>query len=118
MKKNQKKQKTDLMFAITELAAQKIRQIADEENYAPFVRVKLKGGGCLGMTRSMEFEKESLESDIIIEFDGVKIFIDEVSGQYMEQATLDYRGGLLESGFVFNDPGQTSSCGCGKSVGY
>lgn len=107
------------MFMITEKAAKAIKKISDEEGIGYYsVRAKLSGGGCAGLMRSMEFEKDPKETDTIIELDGVKVYIDEVSIQYMSDATLDYKNGLMDAGFVFTDPNQTSSCGCGKSVGY
>lgn len=104
---------------LTEKAANKIKEISEEEGIGHFsVRVKLSGGGCAGLQRAMDFDNSPKENDTIIEMDGVRVMIDEVSGEYMSDATLDYKGGLMESGFIFTDPNQISSCGCGKSVGY
>jgi iron-sulfur cluster assembly accessory protein len=107
------------MFSITEKAAKQIKKISDEEGIGYYsVRIKLAGGGCVGLIRSIEFEKNPRENDTIIEFNEIKVFIDEISSQYMSEAVMDYKNSLMETGFIFTDPNQTSSCGCKKSVGY
>lgn len=107
------------MFSITEKAVLQIKQISDDENIGYYsVRAKLKGGGCAGYTRELEFDNVQLETDEVIEMDGVKVFVDHLSFQYLDETTLDYESGLMGGGFRFNSPNATSSCGCGKSVSF
>lgn len=107
------------MFVITEKAANEIKRISDDENIGHYsVRVKLRGGSCAGFVREMEFDNNQLQNDELIEFDGIKILIDEVSFQYLNETTLDYQSGLMGAGFKFNTPNATGQCGCGKSISF
>jgi iron-sulfur cluster assembly protein len=55
------------------------------------------------------------ERDQVLDFDGVKIFIDPKSLIYLRGLTLDYKESLMQSGFVFENPNATKNCGCGSS---
>lgn len=108
-----------MSFAITEKAAVKIKEISDEEGIGHYcVRVKLKGSGCAGYVRELDFENSPRETDEIITLDDVKILIDEVSFQYLNETTLDYEGSLMGGGFKFSTPNATGQCGCGKSISF
>lgn len=104
---------------ITEKAIEQIKHISDDEGIGYYsVRAKLKGGGCAGYTRELEFDNVQLETDEVVEMDGVKVFIDHLSFQYLDETTLDYESGLMGGGFRFNSPNATSTCGCQKSVSF
>lgn len=107
------------MITLTEIAKQKLKEIAESEGLEnQFVRVKLKGGGCSGMMHDMEFTDQKLDTDELLEFDGIKIIIDPISNQYLENTTIDYLDALMGGGFKFISPDIVTSCGCGKSVSY
>ncbi len=107
------------MISLTEKAVVKLKEIAESEQIGhTSVRVKLKGGGCAGMTHDMNFDNEKLDGDEELEFDGVILLIDEISLQYMSNVTIDWEDRLISSGFKFNSPDITGSCGCGKSISY
>jgi iron-sulfur cluster insertion protein len=104
------------MIYITEKAAKQIRLIADEQgidNYC--IRVKVKGGGCAGFEYDLGFDDQVGELDEVCELDGVKVIVDPISMQYIEGTAIDWGDGLLGSGFRFNNPSATGSCGCGHS---
>ena len=81
------------------------------------VRFGIKGGGCSGLSYNMEYVQDSdkQEKDTVIEFDNFKVYIDRKSVFYLKNVTIDYQGGLMGKGFVFNNPQATNSCGCGES---
>jgi iron-sulfur cluster assembly accessory protein len=107
------------MIYITEKAAQKIKEIADDEEVGYYiVRVKQIGGGCNGFMTDLFFDDQIAESDEVFELDGVKVIVDQFSFQYMDETTIDFVEGSFEAGFKFLNPQVKSSCGCGKSVGY
>jgi iron-sulfur cluster assembly accessory protein len=107
------------MIYLTEKAANQIKLIADEQgidNYC--IRVKCKGGGCGGMTHDINFDSQIIDTDEVVDFDDVKIVIDQISWQYLENVCIDYVESTFGGGFSFTSPDIKSTCGCGKSVSY
>lgn len=104
------------MIYITEKAAKQFKSISDAEGIGHYiVRVKVKGGGCAGFEYELDFDDQVGELDESFELDGVKVVCDPMSMQYIEGTTIDFSDGLMGSGFVFNNPTATGSCGCGHS---
>src|ERR1700722_20695758 len=102
---------------LTKKAEEKVREILNEqpEPYAG-LRIQVVGGGCSGFQYRMGFDKNfNDQTDTVLEFDGLKVFIDRSSLAYMEGADVDYGDGLHGAGFKFNNPNSTGSCGCGSS---
>ena len=80
-----------------------------------FVRVGVKSGGCSGLSYDLTFDKSKLENDKVFESNEIKIIVDKKSFLYLVGTTLEYSGGLNGSGFVFNNPNASRTCGCGES---
>jgi iron-sulfur cluster assembly accessory protein len=78
------------------------------------LRVAVVGGGCSGFQYSLSFDAQK-EGDTVQEFDGVKVFIDEISLPYIAGTTLDFVEGLHAGGFRFDNPRASRTCGCGSS---
>ena len=55
-------------------------------------------------------------ADEVIEDKGVKIMIDPKAVLFLLGTEMDYKTDKLSAQFDFNNPNQTSSCGCGESV--
>ena len=89
--------------------------ISQEGQPGDGLRVSVVGGGCSGYQYNMDFDKESRIGDITLEFDGVNIFIDSVSANYLMGTVVDYVSGLHGTGFKFNNPNAKRTCGCGSS---
>jgi iron-sulfur cluster assembly protein len=79
------------------------------------LRVRVVPGGCSGFSYSLNIEEESKSGDFILDRDGVKLFVDMFSAQYLNGITIDYASNMMGSGFTFENPNATDSCGCGKS---
>ena len=79
------------------------------------LRVSVVGGGCSGYQYNLDFEKEPRATDTVMEFDGVRVFIDPVSAGYLRGTTIDFVSGLQGTGFKFNNPNAKRTCGCGSS---
>jgi iron-sulfur cluster assembly protein len=104
------------MFSVTTKAVDEIRKLLAEENIPDAVlRVRVVPGGCSGFSYEMGFDDEIEKSDEIIESDGVKVAIDELSSPYLQGGVLDYKDGLNGTGFSISNPNATGSCGCGQS---
>lgn len=109
----------DSEITITEKAVSEIKKIM-EENKVPSefgLRIGVKGGGCSGLTYTLGFDPSAREGDTLIEYDGIRLFVDGKSLFYLSGTQLDYSNGLNGKGFVFNNPNATKTCGCGESFG-
>jgi iron-sulfur cluster insertion protein len=107
------------MIYITEKAAEKIKEISDSEGIGYYsVRVKVQGGGCAGFTYDLFFDDKIVDMDEVAELDGVKVIIDPLSFQYMDEVTMDYIEGTISAGFKFLNPNVKGTCGCGNSYSF
>ena len=106
------------MIKVSEQAKQKVVSLMREDGFNPesdFVRVGVKSGGCSGLSYDLKFDNQALEEDKVFEDNGVRILVDKKSFLYLVGTTLEYSGGLNGSGFVFNNPNASRTCGCGES---
>ena len=108
------------MINVTELAAEKLKQIlVDEEAEGSSLRVILMPGANGGAQYMLALENDPKSDDTLFETGGVSIVVDSDSASLMEGAEIDYADGLMKSGFVINNPNieQISGCGCGAGGG-
>ncbi len=102
---------------LTEAAAAQIRALQAASGKAvEGVRIGVKNGGCAGMEYTMEYAEARGPHDEVVEDKGVKLLIDPTAVMFLLGTEMDYRTDRMRSGFVFNNPNQTSACGCGESV--
>jgi len=102
---------------LTEAAAARIKTVmAKAETPIAAVRVGVKNGGCAGMAYTMEYAEKINPLDEVIEDKGVRILIDPKAVMFLLGTEMDYKVDKLAAQFVFNNPNQTSACGCGESV--
>ena len=105
------------VMRLTDAAATRIKDILGKaERPIAGVRVGVKNGGCAGMSYTMEYADSAQPYDEVIEDKGVKLLIDPKAVLFLLGTEMDFRVDKLSSGFVFNNPNQTSACGCGESV--
>jgi iron-sulfur cluster assembly protein len=105
------------VMRLTEAAASRIRDILGKaERPIAGVRVGVKNGGCAGMSYTMEYAESAQPHDEVIEDKGVKLLIDPKAVLFLLGTEMDFKVDKLSAGFVFNNPNQTSACGCGESV--
>ncbi len=106
-------------ITITDKAKNEILRIMQANNVPANygLRVGVKGGGCSGLTYTLNFDENEKTGDSIIEKDNVKLFIDGKSLFYLMGTELDFSDGLNGRGFIFNNPNATKTCGCGESFG-
>ena len=105
------------VMRLTEGAAERIKDILSRSD-KPIagVRVGVKNGGCAGMSYTMEYADAANAHDEVVEDKGVKLLIDPKAVLFLLGTEMDFKVDKLSSGFVFNNPNQTSACGCGESV--
>ena len=105
------------LISLTDAAAQRVQEIMANADKPLFgLRVGVKNGGCAGMSYTMEMAEASAPGDEIVEDKGVRVLIDPKAILFLLGTQMDYAESKLSSGFVFNNPNQTSACGCGESV--
>ena len=105
------------VVTLTDAAADRVREIMSQSD-KPYVglRVGVKNGGCAGMSYTMEFVEADGPHDEVVEEKGVRVLIDPKAVLFLLGTQMDFQTTKLTSGFVFNNPNQTSACGCGESV--
>jgi iron-sulfur cluster assembly protein len=105
------------VVSLTDAAADKIKAImADANRPILGVRVGVKNGGCAGMSYTMEYAEAVNPLDETVEDKGVTVLIDPKAVLFLLGTEMDYKVDKLAAQFVFNNPNQTSACGCGESV--
>ena len=104
-------------MTLTEAAAGRVREImAKSEKPVAGLRIGVKNGGCAGMEYTMEWASEAKPFDEVVTDKGVTVLIDPKAVMFLLGTQMDFQTSTLKSGFVFNNPNQTSACGCGESV--
>lgn len=107
---------TENIVTLTEDAATEVRsmQAKNEKDAGKPLRVYVEGGGCSGMKYGMVFD-EQRDGDIVREFFGVKLIVDEFSSQYLLGTVVDFKDTLNDGGFKILNPNAKETCGCGRS---
>ena len=105
------------VMRLTDAAAERIKSVmARADTPAVGIRVGVKNGGCAGMEYTMEYAQAANPTDEVVEDKGVKILIDPKAVLFLLGTEMDFKSEKLSAQFVFNNPNQTSACGCGESV--
>ncbi|WP_422370298.1 Fe-S cluster assembly scaffold SufA [Hoeflea sp.] len=104
------------VMTLTQAAAERVKTIVRNQDDAAGIRVSIKKGGCAGMEYAIDMATEVNDKDDRIERDGATVFVAPEAVLYLLGTEMDYEVTKLRSGFVFNNPNQTSACGCGESV--
>ena len=100
---------------VTPKAISKIRDAFKREGVSGGLRLGVLGGGCSGLSYQFKFAPEPRSRDHVFQFEDVQVFVDPKSMLFLDGMTLDWQDSLIQSGFVFQNPHATKSCGCGSS---
>lgn len=79
------------------------------------LRVGVLPGGCSGFQYGLNIEDAPAEDDLVLETNGLRLFVDPFSLQYLGGTEIDYVTTFQGSGFTFNNPNSSGGCGCGSS---
>jgi len=108
--------KPTVRFGLSDAAVKRLTMLLAERGTPEAgLRIAVKGGGCSGLTYSMEWAPQPRERDKIAEREGVRVFIDSKSYLYLMGTELDYAETMMSSGFKLNNPNVKTACGCGES---
>jgi iron-sulfur cluster assembly accessory protein len=103
------------MITLTSTAADQVKKILEQENFAAGgLRIYVEGGGCSGLSYGMTLDEVG-DGDEVFETAGVKVIIDPVSLERLDGAEVDYKNDLMGGGFAIKNPNARASCGCGHS---
>lgn len=102
------------MINLTDNALNAVRGVISTSG-ASGLRITVESGGCAGFKYIMGLANEAKSDDTVIERDGVKLFVDNDSHQYLAGTTIDFVLAQEGSGFTFDNPNAKASCTCGKS---
>ena len=103
---------------ITATAAEEIKKFMASEDDLPEtsgLRVRVVPGGFSGFQYSLNIEEESRQGDYLVEKEGIRLFVDMFSAQYLDGVRIDYTSNMMGSGFTFENPNASGGCGCGTS---
>ena len=104
------------LIRITEMAAKRVEKLlADRGTPDAYVRLGTKTAGCSGLSYRLEYADKQEEGDELVEAHGVRVLIDPKALLYLIGTEMDYEETDIKQGFVFNNPNQKGSCGCGES---
>jgi iron-sulfur cluster assembly protein len=105
------------VIRLTDAAAERIKYVmANAATPVLGVRVGVRNGGCAGMSYTMEYAERIDKAVEVVEEKGVRVLIDPRAVLFLLGTEMDYKTDKLSAQFVFNNPNQTSACGCGESV--
>lgn len=101
---------------LTEKAIRQVKAILERDKLEGHgLRVSVVGGGCSGFSYGLDFENEAKPDDIVLELEGIKVYLDPSSAKVLKGTVIDYASGLYGAGFKFTNPNVTATCGCGTS---
>jgi len=110
---------TPVQLTLTPPALAKVREfLASEKDLSPEtagLRIGVMPGGCSGFKYEMSIDEAPAGDDLILDIEGVRVFVDSFSAQYLSGVTINYVSTMQSSGFAFENPNATGGCGCGTS---
>jgi iron-sulfur cluster assembly protein len=105
------------VMRLTDAAAERVRDLVGRaDSTIVGLRVGIKNGGCAGQSYTVDYAHDIQPTDEVVEDKGVKILVDPKAVLFLLGTEMDYKVDKMSATFVFNNPNQTSACGCGESV--
>lgn len=103
------------LIVVTDSAGAKLGALIAREGKGAYLRVKISGGGCNGLSYKMKFVEAPKRGDILVRSGGAEVVVDTKSALYLRGTQLDYSDKMVGGGFKFSNPNAKSSCSCGES---
>ena len=102
---------------LSEKAANEVKRLITGQNLpeGTMLRIGVRGGGCSGLSYSLNFDTNTTESDRVVDIHGVKVAMDKKFDPYLDGTVVDFYDDLEKRGFVFNNPNSAETCCCGSS---
>ncbi|MBM2803548.1 MAG: iron-sulfur cluster assembly accessory protein [Deltaproteobacteria bacterium] len=107
---------TALDLTLTETAIEQVKKLlARKDRAGQALRVAVTDGGCSGHSYKLDFDNQIKSDDTVLEWSGVRVYVDSVSAPFLQGMVIDFESGLYGGGFKFVNPNATATCGCGTS---
>jgi iron-sulfur cluster assembly accessory protein len=105
------------MITVTQTAVSEVRKFIEEQGAADNagLRVAVLPGGCSGFQYGLNIEDDAEADDEVLDVNGLRVFVDQFSLQYLDGVEIDYVTTMMGSGFTFQNPNAHGGCGCGSS---
>ncbi len=103
------------LIKLTEAAHKKVLQLLSRDNTKNYLRVKVTGGGCSGLSYELKLVEAPEPLDLTVNCKQLQILIDSKSALYLKGTLLDYSNKMIGGGFKFSNPNASTSCSCGDS---
>ena len=103
------------LVRLTSRASEKITELIQREKGGDYLRIRITGGGCNGLSYKMKFVEAPRSGDLYLESQGSKVLVDSKTALYLRGTTLDYSDKMVAGGFKFSNPNAKASCSCGES---
>lgn len=104
------------MISLTDQATVQLKSLMEQQGLDDLgLRVFVSPGGCSGFQYGMRFEDTEMDGDAIESFEGISVYVDEFSAQYLEGAQIDFVNELMGGGFTVHNPNAITGCACGQS---
>ncbi|MDX1394087.1 MAG: iron-sulfur cluster assembly accessory protein [Gemmatimonadota bacterium] len=100
---------------LTPEAAVKVKEFQAASPEEQVLRVSVIPGGCSGFEYGLDMDNQVREDDFSFESEGVRVVVDPFSAQYLTGVQIGYHSSFQGTGFTFENPNATGSCGCGTS---
>lgn len=101
---------------VTEAAAFEVKDMLQQNDMSDgYLKLKVNGGGCTGLTYGMSAESQPADYDQTFEFHGLKVLVDKDDLPLLDGTTVDFKQSLMGGGFQIDNPNAIASCGCGSS---
>ncbi len=104
------------VITLTEAARNRVGEIISSQPDAKGIRIGVKNGGCAGMEYTVDLVNEPIAGEDKVEVPEGTVYVAPQAVLFLLGTELDFEITKLRTGFVFNNPNQSSSCGCGESV--
>ncbi|MCM8736741.1 HesB/IscA family protein [Azospirillum sp. CT11-132] len=103
-------------LTITDAAADRVKALMSKANDEVVgLRIGVKARGCSGLSYDVQYAKEKLKFDEVVEDKGVTVLIDPAAVMFLIGSEMDYVDDKFQTGFVFKNPNEKGRCGCGES---
>jgi iron-sulfur cluster assembly protein len=104
------------VITLTEAARERVGEIMSSKPDAKGIRIGVKNGGCAGMEYTIDLVEEVIPGEDKVTVPEGTVYVAPQAVLFLLGTQLDFEVTKLRTGFVFNNPNQSSSCGCGESV--
>jgi len=101
---------------LSEAAVKEVKRLINVQGMTEGgLRLGVKGGGCSGLSYTINFDEKIGQYDTVYEIEGIKVIVDTKSAIYLQGTQLDFQKDLLAGAFKFVNPNAQKTCGCGES---